>query len=126
MSIISVKKYKCIELGDETFQILCGTKGIFKYPDVLKMNIIFEQARYHNEEDPFPMEHRVLVTKYDFSPINRKAYVGIAIRLKNKDKIYTYISNEKRIHNSDEFQEDVELAKKIISHIEKKTNQIKL
>lgn len=90
------------------------------------MDIIFEQAKYHNEKDPFPMEHRVLVTKYDFSPINRKAYVGIAIRLKNKDKIYTYISNEKRIHNSDEFQEDVELAKKIINHIEKKINQIKL
>ena len=55
MSIISVKKYKCIEPGDETFQIICGTKGVFKYSDVLKMNIIFEQARYHNEEDSFPM-----------------------------------------------------------------------
>lgn len=118
---MSVKKYKCIALDDETFQILCGTKGIFKYSDVLKMNVIFEQAKYHNEQDPFPLEHRVLVTKYDFSPINRKAYVGIAFRLKNNEKIYAYISNEPRIHNSDEFQEDVKLANKIMDYIIKKS-----
>ncbi|MBM6678638.1 hypothetical protein [Faecalicoccus pleomorphus] len=117
---MSVQERNFIEFGNQTFKILCGSKGVYNYSDVVKTDIVFEQAKYHDEENPFPMKHRVLIVKYDFSLINRKAYVGICIKLKNQKKIFVYVSNKERIHNSDDFQKDVSLAKKIKNKLDKK------
>ena len=97
----------------QTFQILSGSKGIYPMKDVCKCQIIFEDAKFHNEDIPFPLDHRILVTSYDFWWVNRKVYVGLEIELKNSDKLYVYVSNDAKIQNSDSFKKTMQYAQQI-------------
>ena len=97
----------------QTFQILSGSKGIYPMKDVCKCQIVFEDAKFHNEEIPFPLDHRILVTSYDFWWVNRKVYIGLEIELKNSDKLYVYVSNDAKIQNSDSFKKTMQYAQQI-------------
>lgn len=97
----------------QTFQILSGSKGIYSMKDVRKCQIVFEDAKFHNEEKPFPLDHRILVTSYDFWWVNRKVYIGLEIELKDSKKLYVYVSNDAKIQNSDAFKKTMHLAQQI-------------
>ncbi|MEJ8737224.1 hypothetical protein WKT02_07150 [Erysipelotrichaceae bacterium HCN-30851] len=107
----------------ESFQILFGTKSTYEYSELLKCEVVYEHAKYHNEKCPFPIEHRLLITRYNFLWINRKVYVGLELELKGEKKAYVYVSNKERILNSDDFNDDVKIAeglrKKFIEIIER-------
>ena len=107
---LSKKQKGFIDLGNvlinthrKTFQILSGTKVIYVIKDVCKCQIVFEDAKYHDEEHPFPVDRRVLVTNYSFWWFNRKVYIGLEIEMKDHRKLYVYVSNDAKVQNSDSF-----------------------
>lgn len=102
-----------IDTNRATFQILSGTKGIYAIKDVCKCQIVFEDAKYHDEEHPFPVDRRVLVTNYNFWWFNRKVYIGLEIEMKDHRKLYVYVSNDAKVQNSDSFKKYREQANQI-------------
>ena len=93
----------------QTFQILSGSKGIYPMKDVCKCQIVFEDAKYYGKTKPF--SHRLLISSFEsFFVTLRDTYVGLEIELKNKEKLYVYVSNIKQKHYSDAFKADVKVA----------------
>lgn len=108
-----------IDENQQTFQILSGSKGIYPLKDVCKCQIIFEDAKFHNEEHPFPLDHRILVTSHDFWWVNRKVYIGLEIELKDERKLYVYVSNDEKVQNSEAFKKYMEQARQIKHNLTK-------
>ena len=93
----------------QTFQILSGSKGIYPMKDVYKCQIVFEDAKYYGKTKPF--SHRLLISSFEsFFVTLRDTYVGLEIELKNKEKLYVYVSNIKQKHYSDAFKADVKVS----------------
>lgn len=94
---------------NQTFQILSGSKGIYNYSDVRKCQIVFEDAKYYGNSIPF--SHQILISTLEsFFITIRNIYVGLEIQLKNKEKLYVYVSNHMQRHHTDLFKEDVRIA----------------
>lgn len=111
-----------IDENQQTFQILSGSRGTYALKDIWKCQILFEDAKYHNEEHPFPVDHRVLVTSYNFWWFNRKVYIGLEIELKDKRKLYVYVSNDEKVQNSDTFKKYVHQANQIKNELMKRSS----
>ena len=47
----------------------------------------------------------------------KKVYIGIEIKLLNKDPVYVYISKEPVIQHNQQFKEDLKRAKQIVQKL---------
>lgn len=65
--------------------------------------------------------HRVLISTFNNSLFieMKKVYIGIEIKLLNKDPVYVYISKEPVIQHNQQFKEDLKRAKQIVQKLKK-------
>ncbi len=96
---------------NKQFEIIDGTKGIYKYSDVLRVYICNEKANHRGKGIPFtavlpngPLPAGIFSYPYLF--------VGIKIVLKNDTILGLYISKTKTMLNTDQYIEDKNIAKK--------------
>lgn len=97
---------------NQTFEIVDGTVGTYKYKDVLRVSILNEKAKYKGLGVPFtavlpggPLPSGILSDPY--------LYVGIKIVLKNQSILAVYISKNKTMVNTDQYIQDRKEAEKV-------------
>lgn len=99
---------------NQTIQIFDGSIGTYTYKDIIKSQILYEHAPYKGKSKMF--SHRVLISTFNNSLFieMKKVYIGIEIKLLNKDPVYVYISKEPVIQHNQQFKEDLKRAKQIV------------
>lgn len=115
-----ILKFENMEFDKEskTFTVLKGSKGTYDYTEIAECEILNENAKYTGKEEPFT--HHIYASPLQIDTIFPKnVFVGIKIVMKNNDKVYVYISNEKVQTNSLTFYKDRENAVKIKELIKK-------
>ena len=104
---------------NQTIQIFDGSIGTYTYKDIIKSQILYEHAPYKGKPKMF--SHRVLISTFNNSLFieMKKVYIGIEIKLLNKDPVYVYISKEPVIQHNQQFKEDLKRAKQIVQKLKK-------
>lgn len=104
---------------NQTIQIFDGSIGTYTYKDIIKNQILYEHAPYKGKSKMF--SHRVLISTFNNSLFieMKKVYIGIEIKLLNKDPVYVYISKEPVIQHNQQFKEDLKRAKQIVQKLKK-------
>lgn len=98
---------------NKQFEILDGTKGVYNYSDVLRVCICNEKANRRGKGPPFtavlpngPLPAGIFSYPYLF--------VGIKITLKNNTVLGLYISKNRTMLNTDQYNTDKNHAKIVL------------
>lgn len=121
---MSEKKFNCMEFDDDNkrINILNGDKGYVNYKDIAKTTILNEKAKYHGKKPHFT----AIVAPGPLPPglfVNPYLYVAIKVKLKNENILAIYVSENKTVQNTDQYEEDREEAKKIKQMIDKRISK---
>lgn len=97
------------------FEILNGSIGKYDYNDVLKSQVVYENARHKGK---YPMfSQRMLISTFNSLLVDiKKVYIGVEIKLKDQN-IYVYICDKPLQQHTLEFKDIQAKADKINKHL---------
>lgn len=97
---------------NKTFTILNGKKGTYSYTDIIKCYVANDDAKFEGKDKPF--KHTVLSDV--LLPVvftNKYVYVGVIFEMKDRSKIYVYVSDDKTPVQTLQYYEDKRNADEI-------------
>lgn len=114
--LLNVRDSILFDDDNQTFEIVNGTNGIYKYSQILKCSIQNEDAAFKGKSKPFV--HTILGgTTFMSGVVEPKMYVGLKIVLKDGNILAVYISKKPVLFHSDTYFKDrdqaLEMSKKI-------------
>jgi hypothetical protein len=102
---------------DRLLVINKGAQGTYSLDEIEECTIQFEDAHFKGKSKPF--SHVIYDAWVQTGWLRPPAcYIGLIIKLKNKETVYAYISNHKVRYGTKEYDEDKRIAKKIKKKID--------